>query len=77
MEIDEYRDYEKAVGALREALKYLAKDTTRHAADMAASIEHRIALIEKFVQARRAAKKDPGTMVAICTALLQEVSLLG
>ena len=25
VEIDEYRDYEKAGGALREALKYMAK----------------------------------------------------
>lgn len=75
VEIDEYRDYEKAIGALKEALKYLAKDTSRQAQDMAQSIEHRIMLIEKFVQAKLAAKKDPSTMVAICQALLQEPSL--
>jgi hypothetical protein len=50
VEIDEYRDYEKAIGALREALKYLTKDTSRAAEDMAHSIERRIMLIEKFVQ---------------------------
>jgi hypothetical protein len=42
---------------------------------MASSIERRIMLIEKFVQAKRASKKDPTTMVAICQALLQEASL--
>jgi len=75
VEIDEYRDYEKAIGALREALKYLAKDNSRGAEDMAASIERRIMIIEKFVQAKNAAKKDPTSMVAICQALLQEPAL--
>lgn len=75
VEIDEYRDYEKAVGALREALKYLAMDKTRQAEDMAGSIERRIMLIEKFVQAKRAMKKEPQTMVAICQALLQDPNL--
>ena len=32
-------------------------------------------LIEKFVQAKRAAKKEPATMVAICQALLQDPQL--
>ena len=49
VEIDDYRDYEKAVGALREGTKHLAKSDTRSAADMLARFEERIALIEKFV----------------------------
>jgi intraflagellar transport protein 140 len=72
VEIDEYRDYEKAIGALKEALKYLTKVETRSAMDMTNAIEKRIMLIEKFVQARRASKKEPETMVAICEALLHE-----
>ena len=28
VEIDEYRDYEKAIGALKEGLKYLNKETS-------------------------------------------------
>ena len=76
MEIDEYRDYEKAVGALREALKYLGKDTSRAAEDMASSIERRIMLIEKFVQAKRSAKKDPANMVAICQVSLSMMLVL-
>ncbi|KAJ1408062.1 hypothetical protein B484DRAFT_403632, partial [Ochromonadaceae sp. CCMP2298] len=74
VEIDEYRDYEKATGALREALKYLAKDNTRAAEDMAAALERRIMIIEKFVTAK-SPKTDPASMVAICLALLQEQSL--
>lgn len=73
MEIDEYSDYAKARDAMDMALKYLTKDTSRAATDMAASIEHRMMLIKKFLSAREAAKSDPSTMVAICAALLQEV----
>ena len=72
VEIDDYRDYDKAIGALREGLKHLAKANTRSAADMASRIEQRIGLIERFVQVRRMAQKDPDTMVAICEGLLQE-----
>ena len=75
VEIDDYRDYEKAIGALRESLKHLAKAGTRQAEDMASHTERRIAMIEKFVQARKLAAKDPDTMVAICEALLQEPNL--
>ena len=75
VEIDDYRDYEKAIGALRESLKHLAKAGTRQAEDMASNTERRIAMIEKFVQARKLAAKDPDTMVSICEALLQEPNL--
>lgn len=54
VEIDDYRDYEKAIGALREALKYLAKAETRQATDMAEMTERRIGLMEQFVKARKA-----------------------
>eukprot|EP00605_Chrysophyceae_sp_TOSAG23-4_P001489 GSChrysophyteH1.ASY1.ANO1.1626.1 assembled CDS len=72
VEIDDYRDYEKAIGALREALKHLGKANTRSAADMASRFEQRISLIERFVQVRRMAQKDPDTMVTVCEGLLQE-----
>lgn len=72
VEIDEYRDYEKAIGALKEALKHLAKDDSRTTEEMSVAMEKRIVMIEKFVEARNSAKKDPSKMVAICEALLQE-----
>lgn len=71
VEIDEYRDYDKAIGALNESLKYLSKDESRTARDMATFIEKRILLISKFVEAK-ASRRDPGKMVAICEALLQD-----
>ena len=39
---------------------------TRQAADMAEHLERRIAIIEKFVEARKLLKKEPVTMVGIC-----------
>ena len=54
VEIDDYRDYEKAIGALRESLKYLSKAETRQAKDLAEMTERRINLMEQFVEARKA-----------------------
>lgn len=75
VEIDEYRDYGKAIGALREALKYLGKDNSRQTEDMAAQMQKRVTMIEKFVEARQCQKSDPAKMVSICQALLQEPML--
>jgi hypothetical protein len=72
VEIDEYRDYEKAASALNEALKHLGKDTSRTAMELAKSIQKRLLLIEKYIEAKGAMKRDPGTMIAICEALLQD-----
>lgn len=54
VEIDEYGDYEKAMEALKEALKYLYKITDNkgansHISDLVSHIEKRLQLIEKFV----------------------------
>lgn len=75
VEIDEYRDYDKAIGAMKEALKQLLKAVpqTRQIENLGSSLEKRILLIEKFIQARRCAVQGEGdTMVAICESLLQE-----
>lgn len=72
MEIDEYRDYDKAVGALKEALKYLRKSETRTGAEMAEHMEDRIALIVKFIEAKSFGKKESDQMISICRALLNE-----
>ena len=69
VEIDDYRDYEKAIGALREALKYLTKAESKQAVNMGEAIEARIALIEKFVKAKHS---FPDVMVEICEQLLKE-----
>ena len=72
MEIDEYRDYEKAVSALQEAVKYMTKGGKDEQVE---SLQRRIELIEKFAQARRVAKGDPEEMVKLCTELLERPDL--
>jgi intraflagellar transport protein 140 len=69
-EIDEYRDYEKAAGALKEALKYLKKETPNQPPvdpSRLDDIGQRIAYIEKFALAR---KKEGPQMMAACEELL-------
>lgn len=72
VEIDEYRDYEKAGGGLREALKYATK-AAGAAADcdtQVLSLQNRIALVERFAAVRKTARTDPDEMVAVCQQLL-------
>jgi len=72
VEIDEYRDYEKAGGALREALKYLAKAAGAGAdADpRVKSLQDRIAVVDKFAGIRKLAKSDSDEMCAVCEKML-------
>jgi len=71
IEIDEYRDYEKALGALREALRYMTKARSTDKDERMASLNQRIDLCERFVQARKLIKSDPAEMVKICNGLLE------
>jgi len=79
VEIDEYRDYEKAIGALKEGIKCLGKETAANNSpqtrDMARSFEKRISMIETYVAARNCAKRDPQKMVELCEELLQDPML--
>lgn len=56
MEIDEYQDYDKAQGALNEALKCLNKAKSKNPAGLEARIgfvTERLELIRRFADARR------------------------
>ena len=53
VEIDEYRNYEKALGALRESAKYAGKVSSGESNAALMSLNQRIAVIERFVQARK------------------------
>ena len=56
MEIDEYQNYDKALGALTEAYKCMAKAKTKNPTDQeekVAYLKQRIGFLKKFVQARR------------------------
>lgn len=85
VEIDEYRDYDKAVRALQESLRALVKakpggetggsaapaQLQQHAQQQA-QIESRIRLVERFVAARAAVRDQPQEMIKICNQLLQQ-----
>jgi len=72
VEIDEYRDYEKALGALKEAVKYMIKSSkAANKEEQMASLHQRIGLVEMFVQARRLVKTDPAEMVKMVHQLLE------
>jgi intraflagellar transport protein 140 len=73
VEIDEYRDYDKALGALREAKKHVekVKPATGASESMAASLFNRISVVERFVAARRGIKGgDASDAERICKDLL-------
>jgi intraflagellar transport protein 140 len=72
-EIDEYRDYEKALGALQESLKFMIKAKASEKKESAlADLDAKIRLVTKFVEARKLVKKNPAEMIKICTSLLDQ-----
>jgi len=76
VEIDEYRDYEKAGGALREAMKHLAKDVSSKGGspendDRVRQMQGRIDLVDRFAELRKMAKSDPDQMVSTCEKMLE------
>lgn len=72
VEIEEYRDYEKAIGAVHEAVKVLSKSRSESKDTMLKAFESRILLMEQFVVARQQMKQNPMEMVEIVTRLLEE-----
>lgn len=66
VEIDEFRDYDKALGALREALRQLASSTSAAAPELRRGLERKVRLVEQFIHARDIEKDDPNKMVDIC-----------
>ena len=67
VEIDEYRDYEKALGALKEGIKYASKANND---ELGADLQQRVYVMERFVLARRSIKNDPQESEQICLKLL-------
>mmetsp|Transcript_76222 Transcript_76222/g.166365 ORF Transcript_76222/g.166365 Transcript_76222/m.166365 type:complete len:843 (-) Transcript_76222:160-2688(-) len=72
VEIDEYRDYDKAWEALRESLKYLAKAVGAGAENNpnVQNLQHRIGLVERFASIRKLSKSDPSEMVSVCEQMV-------
>ena len=72
VEIDEYRDYEKALSALREALKYMVKARAQNKEERCKQLQQKIYLVDRFVEARKVVKSDPNEMVKISHQLLEQ-----
>lgn len=61
VEIDDYQNYEKAMGALNEAMKYLSRAKMKDFATQEARVgvlQNRISLTQKFVDIRSLAESD-------------------
>lgn len=71
VEIDEYRDYEKAMAALKEAMKHAQKVVGDSREQRIAMLEKKLFLIDKFLQTRALAASDPGEMIRQCQQLLE------
>ncbi|KAK2952539.1 putative Intraflagellar transport protein 140 [Blattamonas nauphoetae] len=72
VEIDEYLEYEKAMMALREALRYQKQSMSQFAQQKTEDISRRIKLIEKFIEAKDLEETNPVEMVSILQSLLNE-----
>jgi len=72
VEIDDYRDYEKALGALREARDWMGKARVPGKEEKVASLATRISHVENFVNARKMVKTDPEATVKVCFDLLEQ-----
>lgn len=78
VEIDEYQNYDKALGALSEAYKCLTKAKMKNQSlqeEKLAALKHRIGLVKKFVQARRTYDEDSEEAMKQCQVLLEEPDL--
>lgn len=71
-EMDEYQNFEKALGALRESQKYLNKARIPDKDQKLAALNQRIHLLEQFTKARKIVKSDPEEMIKICRQLIDE-----
>ncbi|XP_023966318.2 intraflagellar transport protein 140 homolog isoform X3 [Chrysemys picta bellii] len=78
VEIDEYQNYEKAQGALTEAFKCLSKAKTRSPLEQESKLalfQSKMALVKRFIQARRVYSEDPKEAIRQCELLLDEPDL--
>ncbi|XP_064415198.1 intraflagellar transport protein 140 homolog [Latimeria chalumnae] len=78
VEIDEYQNYEKALGAMTEAYKCMSKAKVRNVEEQEsklAELQSKLVLIKRFIQAKRAYNEDPKEAIKQCELLLEEADL--
>ncbi|KAJ0403604.1 hypothetical protein ATCC90586_008757 [Pythium insidiosum] len=71
-EIEEFRDYDKALGALQEAIKVLSKAKSDNKERVLQALERRVLLVEQFASTRREVRENPQETVSVVTRLLEE-----
>ncbi|XP_048350959.1 intraflagellar transport protein 140 homolog isoform X2 [Sphaerodactylus townsendi] len=77
-EVDEHQNYEKALGALTEAYKCLSKAKARNPVEQENKLTHlqsKMALVKRFIQARRLYSEDAKEAARQCELLLGEPDL--
>lgn len=72
-EVDEFRDYEKAVAALGEASKAMTKSQAHDRAERLMELDRRVEWINTFLEARNHAKDDPDKMIEMCSVLVDKI----
>ncbi|KAM9305481.1 intraflagellar transport protein 140 homolog [Gastrophryne carolinensis] len=78
VEIDEYQNYDKAMGALTEAYKCLTKAKMRSPEEQErrlSDMQNKLTLVKRFLQARRAYSTDKQEAIRQCELLLEEPEL--
>eukprot|EP00966_Prymnesium_polylepis_P325904 7381841-Prymnesium_polylepis.1 len=75
IEIDECRNYEKALVALRKALIWLDKARFAGKEDKVRSLQTRIGHVEGVVGLRKLVKSEPQQMVKACHDLLEQLDV--
>ncbi|KAG2490014.1 hypothetical protein HYH03_011479 [Edaphochlamys debaryana] len=73
IEVDEYRDYEKALQAMREAAKYVAKSKSDDRDRRLNSLNERITVSERFVGARQMIGNNAQEALRVCEDLLRTI----
>ncbi|XP_059152845.1 intraflagellar transport protein 140 homolog [Physella acuta] len=78
VEIDEYQNYDKALGALGEAYKCMSKakfDDSMVQEEKLGVIKHKMSLIKRFTTARRSYQENSEEAIKQCQVLLEEKDL--
>ena len=72
VEIDDYRDYEKALAALKESHEWLTKARVAGKETKAQQLGMRVQHVQNFVSARKMVKTEPETTIKMCFELLDQ-----
>ncbi|CAM9937918.1 intraflagellar transport protein 140 homolog isoform X2 [Lampetra fluviatilis] len=78
VEIDEYQNYEKALGALTEGYKCMSKAKVRSSEEQQEKlslIQNKINFVKKFVHVRRVYQEDALEAMKLCEVLVEEPDL--